>query len=228
LFAGGNSGKIYYSHLVRVEELHVQEIIGYHGTKDKYVDAILKDGFRIATPREGDNHWLGHGIYFYSDYELADWWAKTKVDTHNERYGNTDSAAVIKAIIKADVILDLDIPFSMRKFNEYLKALERKLVKEGMVLDFTKGKGRESDRIRCFWMDMVKKEYNIEVIIYTFTRNNPSYVNSKYHVNSEDQYSLGSMGLAYHERQICVTKDCYIVDKCIVESLADKFDEVIV
>lgn len=56
----------------------MQKIIGYHGTKAKNVNPILKNGFIIAPKKDGDNHWLGHGIYFYSDYELADWWARTK------------------------------------------------------------------------------------------------------------------------------------------------------
>ena len=77
-------------------------------------------------------------------------------------------------------------------------------------------------------MDAVKEAHNINVIFYTFTRENPSYVNSQYHVNAVDEYSLGNMGLAYHEKQICVSNDCFVVEKCIVNDSVEVFDEVII
>lgn len=206
----------------------MQKIVGYHGTKAKNVASILKNGFRIAASKEGDNHWLGHGIYFYSDYELANWWAQTKVNKHNNKYGEDDSAAVLKAEIEADNILDMDKPFALKKFRKYQMELEEQFVKRGIILDFTQGKGKISERIRCFWMDAVKEAYNIQVIIYTFTRNNPSYVESKYHIYSEDEYSLGKMGLLYHEKQICVSKNCFIVDINNIDDCVEGFDEVII
>ena len=66
------------------------------------------------------------------------------------------------------------------------------------------------------------------VIIYTFTRDNPSYVESKYHVNSREEFSLRNLGLTYHEKQICVTDDRFIVDKSIVNGSMEEFDEVII
>lgn len=206
----------------------MQKIVGYHGTKVRNVDSILKDGFKIATPQNGDNHWLGHGIYFYSDYELASWWAKTKVNKHNAKYGEDDVAIVLRAVIEADNVLDLDSPFALKQFAEYQKELEEQFVEQGIVLDFSKGIGKPFERIRCFWMDAVKEAYNIQVIIYTFTRKNPSYVDSKYHINTEGEYSLANMGLAYHEKQICVTENCFIVDIISIDDYVEEFDEVII
>lgn len=206
----------------------MQKIIGYHGTKAKNIDSILRDGFIIVTSKDGDNHWLGHGVYFYSDYELAKWWAQTKVNKHNNKYGENDVATVLRAVIEADNILDLDSPFALQQFNKYQKELEKQFVEQGIVLDFSQGRGKPFERIRCFWMDAVKEEYNIQVIMYTFTRNNPSYVDSKYHVYSEGEYTLASMGLAYHEKQICVTKNCCIVDINSIDDFVDDFDEVII
>ncbi len=206
----------------------MQKIIGYHGTKAKNVKSILRDGFLVANPREGDNHWLGHGIYFYADYELAKWWAQTKVSKHNEKYGESDVAAVLKAVVEADNILDLDRPLALKQFKEYQQELEKQFVEQGVVLNFAKGRKRTSDVIRCFWMDAVKQAHNIQVIVYTFTRKNPSYVDSKYHVYSEDEYPLASMGLAYHEKQICVTDNENIVDTNIVDDCVKEFDEVII
>ena len=206
----------------------MQEIIGYHGTKDASAKLILKDGFALATPKKGDNHWLGHGIYFYTEFELAEWWAKTKVKKQNKKYSKKDSPVVLKAVIHANNILDLDNPFCLMQFEEYQKKLEEQVINDGIVLDFADGKGQEKERIRCFWMDMVKEEYDIEVIIYTFNRKNPSYVNSKYHVDNESENSLKNMQLVYHEKQICVTSDNYIVEKEIVRDCVEEFDEVII
>lgn len=97
---------------------------------------------------------------------------------------------------------------------------------EPSVLDFTQGK--ISERIRCFWMEALKEVYNIQVIIYTFTRHNPSYVESKYSIYSEDEYSLKNMELLYHEKQICVSANSFIVDMNNIDNCVKGFDEVII
>lgn len=204
----------------------MQKIVGYHGTKERFADSIINEGFKIATKKENDNHWLGHGVYFYSDYELAEWWGRTKVKRQNEKYGHADTPIVIKGVIEGDRVWDLDKPFVLRKFKEYQEELEREFIRNGVKLDFSTGNTPEI--IRCFWMDAVKEVHNISVIIYTFTRDNPSYVESKYHVNSGDKFSLRNMGLAYHERQICVTDNRFIVDRSIVNGSVEEFDEVII
>lgn len=204
----------------------MQKIIGYHGTKERFADSILKDGFKIAPKRENDNHWLGHGIYFYSDYELAEWWGRTKVNKHNKKYGFDDTSVVIKGIIEGDEVWDLDKPFVLKRFKECQKKLEKDFIKLGVKLDFSKGDTLE--KIRCFWMDSVKEDYNISVLIYTFTKDNPSYVESEYHVNSKEEFSLRNMGLTYHEKQICVTDNQFIVDRSIVNGSVEEFDEVII
>ncbi|MBR3809179.1 MAG: hypothetical protein IKK46_02615, partial [Clostridia bacterium] len=42
-----------------------------HGTDASVVNDILKNGF-IYKPN--DEHWLGDGIYFFLDENLAEWW----------------------------------------------------------------------------------------------------------------------------------------------------------
>lgn len=41
-------------------------------------------------------------VYFYSDYELAEWWGRTKVNRQNEKYGLDDTPIMIKGVIKGD------------------------------------------------------------------------------------------------------------------------------
>lgn len=204
----------------------MQKIIGYHGTKKRYADLIIKDGFKITEKKPGDNHWLGHGIYFYSDYELAEWWGKKKVEKQNKKYQNNDSPIVVKAVIEGNNVWDLDQPLRLQEFIKCQKELEGRLVKDGVVLDFSKGDS--SAKLRCFWMDCVKEEKDIHVLIYTFSKNNPSYIDREYCPDTNEEFSLKNLGLEYHEKQICVSDNRFIVDKKIVKSGVEEFDEVIV
>jgi len=160
------------------------------------VDDILSNNFKEPTVKQGDNHWLGHGIYFFSDFELADWWAKTKVKNHNKKYSNIDMASVIKAEIQAERIVDLDNPSEMNNFVEYCHKFQAELVKEGVVLELVDINSKQK---RCFFMDSYKLEKDIEVIIYTFSKKNPSYASSKYH-----KEVFRELDLHYNEKQICV------------------------
>ena len=62
----------------------------------------------------------------------------------------------------------------------------------------------------------------MDVFIYTFSKNNPSYSRSKYHKNI-----IKGLGLSYNERQICVSSPKSIIERVYVnENRA--FDEVII
>ena len=55
------------------------KIEGYHNTERSNVEDILKNGFQ---PKFNEKHWLGQGIYFFSDVDIA----SSNVDmlTHKE------------------------------------------------------------------------------------------------------------------------------------------------
>lgn len=199
----------------------MQEIIGFHGTKMSCKDSIIKEEFKIPKKKKKDNHWLGHGIYFFADYELAEWWAETKVKVHRRKYGSEDEPCVIQAVIRADNILNLDNPFKMIQFDDWCHEMAEEIVRKGIILNFDMGDGLRyaKYRERCFWMDQIKEEKKIQVIIYTFTKDNPSYADSHYHIND--------MGLSYNEKQICVSSNDMIIKKIVVENIGD-FGEVIV
>ena len=54
----------------------------YHATDQKCLDGILKEGF-ICKPNK--EHWLGNGVYFFIEYELALWWSSTKHKKYGEK-----------------------------------------------------------------------------------------------------------------------------------------------
>ena len=138
------------------------------------------------------------------------------------------SFALVSPIIKATILsnntLDLDNPFHLQKFKKYQLELQAQLLETGIQLDFTKGKGFVEERTRCFWSDLIKEQYNIDVLIYTFTKRNPSYIENKYRIINNSKNPLNNIGLSYHEKQICVTKNSSIIDNIVafiieVESL---------
>jgi len=45
--------------------------VGYHGTRQVYRDSIFQDGF---LPSIGDKHWLGDGVYFFTEVFHAYKW----------------------------------------------------------------------------------------------------------------------------------------------------------
>ncbi|HPR95840.1 MAG TPA: hypothetical protein PK466_05890 [Thermotogota bacterium] len=205
----------------------MDDLIGYHGTKSSNVSGILSENFKEPIVKKEDNHWLGHGIYFFSDFELAEWWAKTKVKIHNKKYSADDRASVIKAEIQADRIIDLDLPSKMNEFVEYCHKFQEEIVEQGIVLDFISDKKNSntpekiSKRKRCFFMDSYKLDRDIEVILFTFSKENPSYASSRYH-----KRLFKELDLHYNEKQICVSKPSNIVKR--VEIKFDFDDEVII
>jgi len=196
----------------------VKEIIGFHGTKLENVNSIILDNFKIAEIKKTDNHWLGHGIYFFNDYELAKWWADTKVTSHIKKYARKSIASVVRAKIKVENIMDLDNPFVMNRLEQYCQELEEEIVAQGIILNFVMGDNSKKglilakQRKRCFWLDKIKQDKNIDVFIYTFTKNDPSYAISKYHVSA-----IKELGFNYNEKQICVSKVEFIVERSSID-----------
>ena len=54
----------------------------FHGTLKEWAFDIVDNGFMDPKRRDSDDHWLGHGIYFYPCYEEAKRWAITVSYTH--------------------------------------------------------------------------------------------------------------------------------------------------
>lgn len=50
-------------------------ITGYHGTSSNYAESIEKHGLDPDKTHTRPDHWLGQGVYFFEDSDLAKWWA---------------------------------------------------------------------------------------------------------------------------------------------------------
>lgn len=186
-----------------------KEIIGYHGTFLSSSRKILRDGYELKPQKNTDDYWIGHGIYFYEEYDLAKWWATQKVKKFKQKYKRSEIPSVIKSTIIADskLYLNLDNRIELKKFfafcrekDELLKSLGYELSSNNETTDEV-----ELKRVRCFLLDIYKEENGIIVVSYTFSRNYPSYIWNKKELG---QYIY--LGLVFKELQVCVTDSNFI------------------
>lgn len=137
------------------------ELTGYHGTLDFKADLILKSGFIHSNK---DNEWLGFGIYFFTNFNDAESWAKNELRKEKNRNKGYNSA-VIEALVECDdaSYCDLDV-----KSNFDIMFKE--------VIDLLRGlKGRNSTNLteaqmRCIACNWFAEKHKIKVYNFTFPR----------------------------------------------------------
>lgn len=176
----------------------------FHGTLKPWAEKIIESGFRDNRCKNTDDHWLGHGTYFFLHHDEAAEWAKSKATKFCTEY------SIIIADVNKINITDLDLA---QKYNEFIKFahnFDQLLMEEGIILDYTKGLNRESKdfeiklikRKRCCIFDFYVKQYNIRAIKYTFN------LSKQFSTNSNADFLLGK-----NQTQIC------IYDKTILENI---------
>ncbi len=181
-----------------------KEMVSFHGTFKENCKSILEDGFRVRPAKDGDNHYLGHGIYWYAYYEHAEMWARKKVAA-KKRKGQYFSPAVLKSKIVCDSlkILDLDNPRQMEEFLEHIKIFE-KVVFERYIIKSLSQRNDEYIRL-CYAIDYYKKVKGYDVVMRTFGTSSIKTECLEYRYEGSI-----NLGLAYNEKQICVSDNCFI------------------
>lgn len=181
-------------------------IVGYHGAALSNKNNILENGFES---NERSDHWLGQGIYFYDDEDLAKWWAETK---YLKKY-NT-SICVIKAEIQAELsqVLNLDKP----KGIDYLFAKIKILTKSKTKVEISDNPITNL----CFVLDYIKIEFGIAIVKLTFFKDKTSYGSVNIEEFEKNNFPL-PLSVTYKEIQICVSDNTFIKRKeCTQEILA--------
>jgi hypothetical protein len=176
---------------------------GFHGTEAEYVTEILTKGFTASIRKD---HWLGQGFYFYTDLDLAKWWAVTKFKNPSQR------AAVIQAEIAVPdtQLLDLDTRLGMNTFFYTIKEIYAKDLK--LSFNF-----KDEHRIQnlCLALDLVKYKLGIKVIRRSFLKDKPSYGAQNIEWFERDFFPLPN-DFAYLETQICVSDNsCVLKKECV-------------
>lgn len=157
----------------------------YHGTKgneeqsiNNILKNILEEGFKF---HKRDDHWLGNGIYFFSEKTWAINWV------NKSKYG----FAILKAEISCEdkEYFDLDLPKNQHKLVEYIREIDTELKKQNKAVVF---KENEKDKQRCFYLDIIKEKYDYKILKHTFLLKNANKITS-------------DMGFCVTQVQFCVT-----------------------
>ena len=178
-----------------------EEVLGvFHGTSNLIGEEILKNGFKIIKTR--NDHWLGHGVYFFKDRDLSEWWAIKKCESLNKvTIKKVDyKPFIIEAKIIIDNMCDLDNVYYTDLYNKFINNEGKKTIESKLKNTNIQFKDEESQKkiIKCILLDLCSKRYGYNVIKMTFNKKSPSYSNYKKMGNFNEYY------LDYKEVQFCV------------------------
>ena len=185
---------------------HYIEMIGYHGTHSGHADSIEKNGLDPDKTRIRRDHWLGQGVYFYDEFDLAKWWA---YDIAGKPYNYGNFPIVYQAQIQApdEEVLNLDNHEEYDLFMNRVLNMQKEIEKdeEGRVPIF------RPEQQRAVYFDYYREMYHKSVIMFTFSKDCAGYGTFRKAAELSQQRKLAkNLGLAYHEKQICVSKKKYI------------------
>lgn len=177
----------------------------FHGTDKKCVPGIINKEFIC---KKNDEHWLGNGIYLYTDFTLAKWWTTNPT----KKFGvEVKDAAIVRCEmqVKKDEYLDLRKLSDYKEFvevykEEFLPQLFSGCIKcngmEGNIVISTK-------KIRCTFCDFLKERYHLKMIIGNFYLPHQPYLPTEYG-ELFDRFDI-----AYIETQICIFNQNIIIKK---------------
>lgn len=130
---------------------------GFHATTKEISKIIIQEN--KFKPSVKDNEWLGKGIYFWNTFKDAIFWA-------NNSHKNVKEMSIISVSIddSQSNIVDLDIIENMNNLISFINQYNKELALHSRyVPDFYR-----DDKIRCFYCELFKREYNINVLMYSF------------------------------------------------------------
>lgn len=182
---------------------NMTEYVGYHGTDLKCAESIIKSSFRCKISTK---HWLGNGIYFFKDKQLAVWWT-TKP---SQKFGNDiDNPAIIKAIIHCED----DKVCNMFQLETYTFIVEKfRCFMETFRCYAQTDESYSVEKLRCSFFDWLTEIYHIDLIECGFQIDPPEITNGE-----EFELMRNKFNIPYIQVQLCVKYDSLIKDKCIIE-----------
>lgn len=175
----------------------------FHGTDLKHTLSIKENGFRI---KPSVRHWLGQGVYFFTDKSLAKWWT---AGPHGEFGSLVETPAIITCTLPSDAqILDL------RKLEDYfffVKVFEKEFWPL-FARHAVSNKAYDVKKVRCAYCNYLQAVYSYDAIIGNFIIPDQPY---QPHTTNN---VLKQLMLEYTEIQVCVF-DAKIIDIIEVEEI---------
>lgn len=128
----------------------------YHGTKKENQQKILKEGFKLSEACKG--HWLGKGIYFYTNLYYALEWVIIGNNKYKDFIAN---GAILEANINCSdyELLDLNDPIG---YKFYLEIIE--IIKEKFPEKVNKIKNNDGDIEIIRLIEKIEKQINEDYI----------------------------------------------------------------
>ncbi len=159
----------------------------FHGTDYDIAKQIESVGFIV---RKNEHHWLGNGIYFFKDCNLAIWWAKAQ---HRE-FGSTVKTP---AVINAQLIVDRSRVLDLRDLADLKQFMDWKVELDSMISN-----DHEIDiqAYRCALFDGIFDKKDKDVIIGCFDSEGKKYISDILGLGD----ALDQLKLIFGEVQFCV------------------------
>ena len=138
----------------------IHSTIGYHGTSANHGNKIIQE--QRINPSTKQTEWLGNGIYYWAYRSDAVWWGRLE----SQKAQNSGCAPVVltsELSVAYEHFLDLDDSEQYTNFcneaDEFLKSAN------GLAF-------KNIYELRCFISNYYAAAHNIELLAYTFSRNN--------------------------------------------------------
>ena len=126
------------------------KIEGYHNTKSENITSILQNGFKC---RYNDKHWLGQGIYFFADYDIA------ILNLNMLEQNETIKTICVEIDVPDDQFIDFDIVENLNQLRIYCNEKENELQTLGKKILFKDTDPREArQKLKCFFWIYLKKK----------------------------------------------------------------------
>lgn len=184
-------------------------IVGYHTTNTDNVQTIINGNFKKPCKTTEDldektiekfyTYWLGPGVYFFEDMEVAKWWKTKPSSTFGEK-GSYEDKSIIRALIStSDKTWDLRKVTTWRKiikaFDEYMREIGNYIVTNN---DNNEPTTNIYKKLRSAFFTWFSQTYGVDVIIAAFNQSEFDYLDKGYY--GIDEY----MDIYYTEVQYCV------------------------
>jgi len=175
----------------------------YHGTSSNHMDSIQRNGLDPNRGNYRSDHWLGQGVYYFDNIELATWWAGNAVRLNRKNYPYLKKLSKVvyqsNVKVKKTQILNLDTVEGNIKLKSYYIEMLRNMEKQNKSFNF------KDNQLLCILCDSYKEDKNISLIIRTFTKQNASYIPTMQHFDIYNK-EISLLKLPFFEKQFCVSK----------------------
>lgn len=181
----------------------VKTFVGYHSTNDENAMNILSNNFMMPKVPDGEDvtgqeryakYWLGAGIYFFEDVDVAKWWCTKPSST----FGCTGKHVIIESTLNSNKIWDLR---KVSKWREIIKYFDyfMSLIGSAYVVNVPSENQKDlRQNLRCIFFTWLRSTYDIEMIIAAFNQHEFQYLEEgKYKIEDE-------LDIYYTEVQYCV------------------------